>query len=162
MPGVNRGIQELLRQVPNHGDRQRAALALNVTPGHLSRVLSGEKPAGLPFRQAALKAFGIAMDAWDEPLSAQPENERARVETPAETPKAKSEPPGAPEPARASQRPREDAATDPQEPIDPHDSDVENTAVDIEPPPKSARFVDESESQVPPRRGRSSTPAGAQ
>jgi hypothetical protein len=65
------------------------------------------------------------------------------------------------EKARASQRPREDAATDPQEPIEPSDSDPEpNTAVDIEAPPKSGRFVDESESQAPPRR-RNDTPAGA-
>lgn len=69
-----------------------------------------------------------------------------RVATPPETPKAKSEPPPA---RRASDRPREDANTEPGEPIEPHDSDVENTAVDIEPPARVTVLDEEEHTPIP-------------
>lgn len=66
---MNRGAKALEKLMPERGDQARLADELGLDQGYLSRLARGLAAPGLPARRKFRERFGIALEAWDEPVA---------------------------------------------------------------------------------------------
>lgn len=64
---MNRGAQELQREIREAGSQARLSGLTGLDQGYLSRLARGERTAGLHARQLLREHCGIELQAWDEP-----------------------------------------------------------------------------------------------
>lgn len=65
---MNQGAVSLSALLVERGAQKRLSDETGIDQGYLSRIARGERVPGLDVRRK-LKAFGIELDAWDEPAS---------------------------------------------------------------------------------------------
>jgi len=74
---VNRGSKALSEKLPQRGDQQRLAAAIDLDEGYFSRIVSGKRIPGIDARRKLETHAGIPMQWWDEPVEdAPPASER--------------------------------------------------------------------------------------